>query len=157
MRNEGVGEKIAGEIKMKPLIILPKGAMSSKDKEKLTKNGICVVESEQPGLVKFVDSVPEIASRTQIEQAAIQLSRKVLDKNTWGYNSGTEKEMAKLYIDLLIKGTPLDPRQTQAEQEKQIFDQAKADELRRLAKEEAKAERDAAKKMPKQDKKNEQA
>lgn len=137
---------------MKPLIILPKDAMSAKDKEKLTKNGICVVETETPSLVKFVDSVPEIASRTQIEQAAIQLSRKVLDKNTWIYNSGTEKDMAKLYIDLLIKGTVLDPRPNQEEQEKQIFDQAKADELRRLAKEEAKAERNAAKtaKQPKQ-------
>lgn len=130
---------------MKPLIIMPKGAMSAKDKEKLTKNGICVVEAETPSLVKFVDSVPEIASRTQIEQAAIQLSRKVLDKNTWHYSSGTEKDMAKMYIDLLIKGTPLDPRPTQAEEEKQIFDQAKADELRRLAREEAKAERAASK------------
>ena len=131
---------------MKPLIILPKGAMSAKDKEKLTKNGICVVETETPSLVKFVDSVPEIASRTQIEQAAIQLSRKVLDRKTWGYNNeDTSKEMAKMYIDLLIKGTPLDPRPTQAEQEKEIFDQAKADELRRIAREEAKAERAAAK------------
>lgn len=130
---------------MKPLIIMPKGTMSSKDKEKLTKNNICVVEAETPSLVKFVDSVPEIASRTQIEQAAIQLSRKILSKDTWGYDSDTDKEMAKMYVDLLIKGTPLDPRPTQQEQEKQIFDQAKADELRRLAKEEAKAERDAAK------------
>lgn len=130
---------------MKPLLILPKGTMSAKDKEKLTKNGICVVEAEEPSLVKFVDSVPEIASRTQIEQAAIQLSRKVLTKDAWAWNSGIEKDVAKMYIDLLIKGTPLDPRPTQQEQEKQIFDQAKADELRRLAKEEAKAERDAAK------------
>lgn len=131
---------------MKPLIIMPKGAMSSKDKEKLTKNNICVVEAETPSLVKFVDSVPEIASRTQIEQAAIQLSRKVLDKNTWGYNnSDTSKEMAKMYVDLLVKGTPLDPRPTQEEQEKEIFNQAKADELRRLAREEARAERAAKK------------
>jgi hypothetical protein len=28
---------------MKPLIIIPKGAMSAKDKEKLTKNNICIV------------------------------------------------------------------------------------------------------------------
>lgn len=138
---------------MKPMIILPKGAMSEKDKEKLTENNICVVEAEEPSLVKFVDSVPEIASRTQIEQAAIQLSRKILDKNTWNYNSDTSKEMAKLYIDLLVKGTPLDPRPTQAEQEKQIFDLAKADELRRLAREEAKEERTASKKAVQQDKK----
>lgn len=131
---------------MKPLIIMPKGAMSSKDKEKLTKNNICVVEAETPSLIKFVDSIPEIASRTQIEQAAIQLSRKILDKNTWGYNNNdTSKEMAKMYVDLLIKGTPLDPRPNQEEQEKNIFDEAKRDELRRLAREEAKAERAAAK------------
>ncbi len=129
---------------MKPLIIIPKGAISAKDKEKLTKNGICVVEAETPSLVKFVDSVPEIASRTQIEHAAIQLSRKILQRSTWN-NDNTGKEMAAMYVDLLIKGTPLDPRPTQAEQEKGIFDQAKADELRRLAKEEAKAERAASK------------
>lgn len=130
---------------MKPLIILPKGAMSAKDKEKLTKNNICVVEAETPSLVKFVDSVPEIASRTQIEQAAIQLSRKILKKDTWNYNSDMSKEMAHMFVELLVKGTPLDPEPAQAEQEKQIFDQAKAEELRRLAKEEAKAERDALK------------
>lgn len=129
---------------MKPLIIIPKGAISSKDKEKLTKNNICVVEAETPSLVKFVDSVPEIASRTQIEQAAIQLSRKILQRSAWN-NDHTNKEMAAIFVDLLIKGTPLDPRPTQQEQEKKIFDEAKADELRRLAREEAKAERDAAK------------
>lgn len=129
---------------MKPLVILPKGTMSAKDKEKLTKNGICVVEAETPSLVKFVDSVPEIASRTQIEQAAIQLSRKILQRSTWN-NDNTSKEMAAMYVELLIKGTPLDPRSTQQEQEKQIFDNTKADELRRLAREEAKAERAAAK------------
>lgn len=140
---------------MKPLIIMPKGAMSSKDKEKLTKNNICVVEAETPSLVKFVDSVPEIASRTQIEQAAIQLSRKILQRSTWN-NDDTAKEMAKMYVDLLIKGTPLDSRPTQAEQEKQIFDEAKADELRRLAREEAKAERAAAKMAKKKPEQNEQ-
>lgn len=130
---------------MKPLIILPKGAMSDKDREELAKNNICVVEAEDPSLVKFVDSIPAIASRTEMEQAAIQLSRKVLQKDAWGYLSDAPKDLAKMFVDILVKGTPLDPRPTQQESEKQIFDQAKADELKRLAREEAKAERASAK------------
>lgn len=130
---------------MKPLIILPKGAMSEKDREELTKNDICVVEAEDPSLLKFVDSIPAIASRTEIENAAIQLSRKVLNKDTWQYNSDMPKDVAKMFIDILIKGTPLDSRPTPQEQENKIFNEAKADELRKLAREEAKTERTAAK------------
>ena len=119
--------------------------MSEKDKESLIQNNICVVEADDPSLVKFVDSIPAIASRTEIEQAAIQLSRKVLNRDTWSHGSDIPKEAAKMFIDILIKGTPLDPRGTQKEQEERLFTDEKQNELRRLAREEAKAERLAAK------------
>jgi len=44
-----------------------------------------------------------------------------------------------------VKRTPLDPDPTQKEIEKRIFNQEKAAELQRLARAEAKAEREAAK------------
>lgn len=52
--------------------------------------------------------------------------------------------MARVYIDILMQGTPLSNEPSKEEKEKRIFDDAKHDELRRLAKEEAKAERLAA-------------
>jgi hypothetical protein len=98
--------------------------------------------------VKFVDPIPAASSRTQIEQAAIMLSRKLLHgqwkhinvDNTIGVNT-----ISKLYVECLINGTPLDINGSQEEQEQRYFDEAKLDELRKLAREEAQAERAKAK------------
>lgn len=133
------------------MIILPPGTMSAKDIELLRDNGICVVEAKNPIKVKFVDPVPipPEGSRTQMEQAAIKLSR-ILLKGHWGnYTTAGvlgRNDITKMYVEMLIQGTSLDPDyRTKEEMESQIYDAAKADELRRLAREEAKAERAAAK------------
>ena len=124
-------------------MILPPNVMTAEDVKMLRENDLCVVVAKDPARVKFVDPIPAASSRTQIENAAIQLSRKLLTTHVWDEN--TRRNVAAMYIDLLVKGTPLDPNGTKEEQEQRIFDEEKRDELRRLAKEEAKAERAAAK------------
>jgi len=130
--------------RMKPILILPPSEMSAEDMKLLRENGICVVEAKNPALVKFLDPIPSAAERTRTEDAAIELSRKILSREYW-QSEETRGELARTYIDLLVKGTRLDPRPTKAEREQQIFDREKEDELRRLAREEAKAERLAMK------------
>lgn len=131
------------EVKMKPVIIIPPETVSPEDVALLRENGLCVVVASDPAKVKFLDSVPVQASRTEIEHAAIQLSRRLLKGELVG--TDYRKNITALYVDLLVKGTPLDPDPPRAEREREIFDATKADELRRLAREEAKAERAALK------------
>ena len=139
-RTEG---PLFGDQKMKPMIILPPDAMSAEDVDLLRANGLCVVVAKEPSLVKFMDPIPAVSSRTAVENAAIQLSRKIIGKGYWT-STGTRESLAALYVDLLVAGTSLDPRPSKQEREQEIFDVEKAEELRRLARQEAKAERDAA-------------
>lgn len=129
---------------VKPIIILPPGAMSDANMKMLRDNELCVVVAKNPARVKFVDPIPSISSRTQIEDAAIKLSRKILNPGFWSTDS-TRAEMTRAFIDILVQGTPLQAGPTREELEKKAFDNEKFDELRRLAREEAKAERKAAK------------
>jgi hypothetical protein len=128
------------------MMILPPGLMSDKDMQLLRDNGICVVTAEDPARVKFVDPIPVVSSRTQIEHAAIQLSRRILNgecKNSAGYlDTGS---VYSKFINLVVSGSPLDPKPTREEIERRIFDETKADEIRKIAREEARAERQAKK------------
>lgn len=130
---------------MKPMIILPPDAMSAEDIAELRKNHLCVVVAKDPALVKFVDPIPAQSSRTQIEAAAIKLSRIVLNR-LWGSytneNVITQSTISRIFTDCLVQGTPLDQNYVPPET---IFDRAKTEEIQRLAREEAKAERAAAK------------
>jgi hypothetical protein len=139
--------------RMKPILIIPKGEMEPEDIKRLNDNGICTVEAKNPGSVKFLDPIPAAAERSAVENAAIELSRKILNRGWWTSSTGhtDRSEVCRTYVELLLRGTRLDPEPTQAEREKAIFDTAKMDELRRLAREEAKAERAAAKEQAKQD------
>lgn len=128
------------------MIVLPPDTMSPEHIKLLRDNGICVVVAKNPMSVRFVDPIPCQSSRTQIEDAAIKLSRKALNGQI--YNGDGTKVFAEHYVKLLISGTPLDERGTQEDQEKRTFQLAKDDEIRRLAREEAKAERAALKKTP---------
>ena len=134
---------------MKPIIILPEGAMSAEAIKALNDNGICTVEAKNPAAVRFLDPIPSAAERTKIEDAAIQLSRKILNRNTFMKYGSSEQlshaDICRLFTDAIVNGTKLDSLPTQAEIEKDFFDTAKASELRQLAREEAKAERAAAK------------
>ena len=128
---------------MKPVLILQPKTMSDRDRKKIEDNGFCVVVSKDPASIKFLDPIPCKSSRTEIEQAAIALSRKCLNGGVFA--SEYNKNFADKFVQILIKGTPLDPNGTVQEQYQQVFDTAKADEMRRLAREEAKAERLIAK------------
>lgn len=128
--------------RMKPILILPKGKMSAEDRQRLNDNGICTVECDDPAAVKFLDPIPSAASRTAVEDAAIRLSRKVLATDFWG-SGETRQLLAAAYVDILVRGTKLDPRK---EKEQEIFDATKMEEVRKIAREEARAER-AAKKV----------
>ncbi len=102
------------------------------------------------------DPIPAQSSRTQIEQAAIKFSRKILHRQ-WGHLTGEGaigvNTISRLYLECLIAGTPLDADGSQEEKEQRFFDQEKREELARLAKEEAKAERAKAKAAKAADKK----
>lgn len=93
---------------MKPIIILPPNVMSDDNIKLLRDNDLCVVVAENPDKVRFLDPIPVSSSRTQIEHAAIQLSRRLLngqaDNATINANRGY---FAAMYFDLLQKGSPL--------------------------------------------------
>lgn len=132
------------EPRMKPIIILPPDAMADDQIQQLRDNGLCVVVAKDPSKVKFLDPIPSAAERTKIEDAAIQLSRKVLATGYWSHND-TRQNLAATFVDILVSGTKLDPKPQREEVERDVFDREKLDEIRRLAREEAKAERAAAK------------
>lgn len=129
---------------MKPIIILPPGMMTPEDIQKLEANWLCVVIAKDPSQVKFLDPTLCIAHRTDLEQAAIQLSRKVLNPGYWTHDD-TRQQLTRTFCDILLKGTPLDKNPTKAEQEAEIISNARLDELRTIAREEARAEKAAAK------------
>jgi len=127
---------------MKPMIILPPEVMDNENITLLRENGICVVVAKDPAKVRFVDPIPAASSRTKVEQAAITLSRKVLKHGFWN-NDATRQLLASNYVDILVKGTPLDPDPSQEEVEKEVYHAARLDEMRKLAREDARAERAA--------------
>lgn len=136
---------------MKPIIILPPDSMSDADIAELRANDICVVTSKEPAKVEFVDPIPSISSRTQIENAAIGLCRKILRPNFWNstgsWNGSTVSgTVLQTYIEMLVEGSPLDPKASKEELGRKASEEAYFDERRRIAREEARAERAAAKK-----------
>jgi hypothetical protein len=138
---------------MKPIIVIPPDTMSDADIKLLRDNDLCVVVSKDPAKLKFLDPIPAASQQGKIEHAAIQLSRILLNKQWGGYTTnGTIgiETFSKIYIDLLMKGTELDPAGSREEQEKKYFDSAKYDAIRELARQEAKEERAAAKATEKQ-------
>lgn len=130
---------------MKPMMILPPNLMSKEDIKALRDNGICVVEAQDPAKVRFVDPIPAVSSRTDIENAAIRLSRRILGPGFWSTES-TRQLMCMNYIELLAKGTPLDVNGTTEEQQNNHYERIRWDEIERLARADAKAEREAKKK-----------
>lgn len=137
--------------RMKPIIIIPLDTMSDADIKELRDNGLCVVTAKEPGAVKFLDPIPSAAERTKVEDAAIELSRKVLKPGFWTSDS-TRQNVASW----LVKGTRLDPS-PKAERLEAVFDEAKEAELRRLAREEAKEERRLAREKAAKEKGKEKA
>lgn len=129
---------------MRPIIIIPPGQMSQEALKMLRDNGICVVVAKDPSRVKFFDPLPSMSSRTQMEDAAVKLSRCLLNWELNNCHSVDKKDVASLYVHFLSKGTPLDPSYKSDEQ---IRSQARLDELYRLGKEDARKEREARNKL----------
>jgi len=127
---------------MKPIVILPPDTMSAEDIQMLRENNLCVVVATEPSSVKFIDSLPASSSRTQIEHAAIQLSRKLLHGELVPNYRG---EISALFVRLLSEGTALSRGPTQDERDEEIQRIARETELRRLGREEAKAMKAAKK------------
>jgi hypothetical protein len=119
---------------MKPIIVVPPDAITPEDLQALRDNGLCVVTAKDPASIKFLDPIiPATTSRTEIERAAIELSRRLLtDNQAFVYNKG---DVTKLFAQILLRGSPLDSR----------YEEWKAQELILLAKADAKAERAEAK------------
>ncbi len=128
---------------MKPIIVIPPKLMSEADIKLLRDNDICVVESQDPAKLRFMDPIPSVSQRTQIDDAAIRLSR-ILLNGQWGhYTQNTSlyrNDFTRMFVDLLVKGTSLDMHGTQQEQEQQFFSQEKLNEISKIAREEARAE-----------------
>lgn len=124
------------------MLIIPPNEMTPEDIKILRENDICVVVAEHPEKIKFVDTIPAASSRNQIENAAIKLTRKLFRGELFATN---RKDFANLYIDCLINGTELDTKPTQREEEERIYNQERFDEMRRIAREDARAEKAAVK------------
>lgn len=133
---------------MKPMIVLPPETMSKEDIQSLRDNGLCVVEAKNPALVRFVDPIASATDRPAIENAAIKLSRIILNRQWSSYSQNSEIGVgvfSRIFVDCLTEGTPLDRNGSVEQQERKIFDEAKRLEIQRLAREEAKEDRAAAK------------
>jgi hypothetical protein len=138
---------VPAEGRMRPIIIVGEGVMDEKNMQMLRDNGLCVVMVSSPEAVKFLDTIPAMMGRSLPEQAAIKLSRKLFDERTYREsdyetsNGGLLREdVARMYADILIKGTELDPEPTKAERERKIYDDSRDEEIRKIAREEAREE-----------------
>lgn len=88
--------------RMKPIVILPEGAMKPRDVKKLTDNGICVVEAKDPSLVRFMEPPPDGYSVQ--ERAAISLFRRLVARNAFNVD---RRQFAEMYCDIILEGFPL--------------------------------------------------
>lgn len=85
---------------IKPTMILPKGQVSREDIDKLNENGLCVVEAEDPSLVRFMEPPPEGYSLREL--SAIQLFRVVMASR--GNTNWSRMELATKFAEILIEG-----------------------------------------------------
>lgn len=130
--------------RMKPILLIPPNTIGDDDVKSLRDNGLCVVTVTDPGAVKFLDPIPSMAQRTKVENAAIALSRKILEPNFFiqsgSWVSRSRTDVISVFLDVLIKGSELDPSPSVAEIERQVFTQVKREEVSKIAREEAREE-----------------
>lgn len=93
------------DARIKPLIILPKNQMSAEDIQRLNDNGLCVVEAEDPSLVRFAEPPPAMEYDVR-ERAALQLFRRLMQRTNASY---TRTDIANFYCDFILNGSPLEP------------------------------------------------
>lgn len=86
----------------KPVIILPTGKVSKADIRMLRKNGLCVIEAEDPSLIRFLEPPP--GDYGPQEKAAIATCRHLMGQCE--YLNG--REIKALFANFIIKGTTLE-------------------------------------------------
>lgn len=115
----------------KPVIVLPPDTMTDDHIAMLRENGFCVVVASDPAKVRFLDPIPVVSSRTEIESAALSLVRLIFDSTSFeGYNSIQRNDISRAYINILKQGTILDPKQPQAPPQPQPTPQVAARALK---------------------------
>lgn len=99
-----MSELIPNDLKMKPVVIVQKGTMSQPDLKRLRDNGICVVESKNPQMIRYMEPAPQ--GYTIQEWAAIELARVLLrEGKVGGYN--LRSAIGLMYADILLQSDPL--------------------------------------------------
>lgn len=91
--------------KIRPLIILPKGQVSKKDIQRLNDNGLCVIEAEDPSLIRFAEPPPSMDYDIR-ERAALSLFRRVMVRGNHMYSRA---DLTQIFVDALLHGSALEP------------------------------------------------
>jgi len=134
---------------MKPIIIVPTKTLSPENLKMLRDNELCVIEAKDPAKIKFLDPIPSASQHDKAEAAAISLSRILLNGQWAEYDSSAQigrSTFSRIFVDLLIKGTALDRNGTIAQQRDNEYNYAYAQEVAKLAREDARNERAKKKK-----------
>lgn len=97
--------KTDADERMQPVVIVLKGTMAKCDIQRLRKNGLCAVESQDPRSIRYIEPHPQ--GYTVQEEAALELARIVLTQGM-KLNGTTYKQVfGALYADILMRGDPL--------------------------------------------------
>ena len=101
-----MSEEIKDDLKMKPVMIVPKGALSKADLKRLNDNFICVVEAKDPAAVRWMEPYPQ--GYNVQELAAIELARGLLrDGKLPGHGYNVKQTVGALYAEILLRSDPL--------------------------------------------------
>lgn len=87
---------------MKPIVIIPVGAMTRRDIRRLEAAGIIVAEAKDPPSVRYLE--PPSPDRTAQERALMALARLILRSSTLHW---ARSEAAEMYVKMLLDGAPL--------------------------------------------------
>lgn len=91
--------------KMQPVVIVLKGTMTKYDIQRLRKNGLCVVESEDPKSIRYMEPYPQ-GYEVQ-ELAALELARTVLMEGVEMGGTKYRQVFGNMYAQILMRGDPL--------------------------------------------------
>lgn len=127
---------------MKPIIILPPNLMSADDIQRLRDNDLCVVEASDPSAIRFLDPAPCDVTRDALDNAAIKLTRDVLNPDVTGNSILLNRDEIRARLcRIILAGSQFDPNvEKRIARERLISQEAKEEELRHIAREEARAE-----------------
>lgn len=100
---------------IKPVVILKTGTMSRKDIGVLRKNGLCVVESDAPDDVRFME--PITSGYESAERAAIELFQSVMqtgDPTTYWQRHMLADKFVRILHGAKLKAVSKTPSPSQA-------------------------------------------